>query len=49
MIETSGQAECRCETILSPQMEYVPGLHHEPGCPLRPAENRGSRDEQTGR
>lgn len=28
-------ADCRCETILSPQFEYVPGPHHEVGCDLR--------------
>lgn len=28
-------AHCRCETIHSPQMEYVPGPHHEVGCDLR--------------
>lgn len=26
---------CRCETILSPQMEHVPGVHHDADCPLR--------------
>jgi hypothetical protein len=43
MIETSGQAECRCETILSPQMEYVPGPHHDPDCPLRRPLDRSER------
>jgi hypothetical protein len=28
-------ADCRCETILSPQMEYKPGPHHDADCPMR--------------
>lgn len=31
----SESADCSCETILSPQMEYIPGVHHEVGCTMR--------------
>lgn len=38
-------ADCRCEAILSPQMEYVPGPHHEVGCDLRREPARESDTE----
>lgn len=33
----SESVDCRCESILSPQMEWVPGPHHDVDCPMRRA------------